>query len=93
MAEPKAAIHQRGAVAKKMIEHAAMVPMDQRLAERLTAPLACQSRIIGPYSRCASSHACSFSEPFAAAQAASSTKGVVGRPGRKMPMMPRPSAR
>ena len=87
-----AAIHQRGAVAKKISEHTAMVPMDQRLAERLTAPLACQSRIIGPYRRCASSQACSFSEPFAAAQAASSTKGVVGRPGTKMPRMPKASA-
>ena len=58
---------------------------------RLTAPCACQSRMIGPKCRCASSQRYSRCEPRAAAKADSSTNGTVGRPGTTMPI--RPSAR
>ena len=64
---PIAAIHHFGAVRKKMTAHTAMLPIAHCLARRLTEPVACQSRIIGPYRRCASSQACRRSEPRAAA--------------------------
>ena len=92
IAVPLPAIHHFGAVANMMALLAAIMPIAQYFARRLTAPLACHSRIIGPNVRCASRRSCRRREPRAAANAASSTKGVVGRPGRKMPTMPSPSA-
>lgn len=70
--------------------HAAIIDTASRLARRLTAPCACQSRIIGPNWRCASSQACSRCEPREAAKADSSTNGTVGSPGTAMPTMPNP---
>ena len=85
---PVAAIHHFGAVANMIALLAAIMPMAQYFARRLTAPLACHSRIIGPKVRWASSLSCRRFEPRAAAKAASSTKGVVGRPGSTMPSTP-----
>ena len=89
---PSAAIHQRGAVRKKIAEHATIATVALHFARRDTAPWACQSRIIGPKTRCVCSQWCKRVEPRAAAQAASSTKGVVGNPGTTMPITPRASA-
>ena len=67
---PVAAIHHFGAVANMMALLAAIMPIAQYFARRLTAPLACHSRIIGPNVRCASRRSCSRLEPRAAAKAA-----------------------
>ncbi len=74
----------------KTMAESAIITMASFLARRLTAPFACQSRIIGPNWRCASSQACRRVEPRAAAKAESSTNGTVGRPGTNRPMKPRP---
>ena len=57
----------QGAVRNMITAHAAIITIANRLARRLTAPCACQSRIIGPNRRCASSRACNRCEPRAAA--------------------------
>lgn len=92
IALPPAAIHNRGAVANISPAHSSMVIDAAHLARRLTAPLRCQSRIIGPKMRCAHSHACNRVEPRAAAHAASKTNGVVGKPGSTMPITPSANA-
>ena len=76
-----AAIHALGAVRNMTIAQAAIITVASHLARRLTAPCACQSRIIGPNCRCRRSQACSRREPRAAAYADSSTNGTVGSPG------------
>ena len=90
IALPIAAIHHFGAVSNRRIAHSAIMPMANRLARRETAPSRSQSRIIGPNCRCASNQACRRREPRAAANAASSTNGTVGKPGTTMPTMPMP---
>jgi hypothetical protein len=63
------------------------------LIRRGRARWASQSRTMGPRKRCCVSQRCSRGEARAKHAAASSTKGVVGRPGNTTPISPRPSAR
>ncbi len=90
IAVPVAAIHVFGAVRNITAAQKAMLIVAKRFERRLTAPCVCQSWIIGPNRRCASSQACSRAEPRAAANADSNTNGTVGSPGTTMPTMPKP---
>jgi len=90
IALPMEAIHHVGAVRNRMPAQNTIMIVATRLERRLTAPCVCQSWIIGPKRRCASSHACKRSEPRAAAKAESNTNGIVGRPGTTIPTMPSP---
>ena len=67
---------------------AAIIKEAIHLARRLTTPPRRQSRIMGANTVWFSSHCSSLGELRAAAQAASSTKGVVGSTGRNAPTTP-----
>ena len=82
---PAAAPQREGDSQISTTAHTAMAAAALRLARRLTRPPARQFKINGPKSGCLSSQPASLGELRAAAQAASSTKGVVGRPGRTTP--------
>ena len=88
IAVPVAAIHSFGAVRNITTAQALIIVVASPFARRLTAPCACQSRIIGPNRRSASSRACSRCDPRAAAKADSSTNGTVGSPGTTTPITP-----
>ena len=83
---------QVGANAAITNEASSMLTSAMRFARRLTAPSRSQTRIIGPNTTCLYSHACRRCEPREAKNEASNTKGTVGKPGTKIPMMPNPNA-
>ena len=84
------ASHNRGEKKNKITAVEVIIVVASHFAFRLTAPLACQSRIIGPIAGWASSQSCKRCEPREAAYAASRINGTVGITGSTMPMMPRP---
>jgi hypothetical protein len=86
-----AAAHSLGTVSSKNTALADMTPVAPHLALRLTTPPWRQSRSIWPNRRCCSSQDSRRGELWAAAQAASKMKGVVGSTGKNMPK--KPSAR
>lgn len=81
-----------GASHQRITAHSAMVTLAVHLARRLTAPWRAQLSINGPNWACARSYASSRSGPRGAANAASSTSGVVGRPGTTTPIKPSTNA-
>lgn len=85
-----AAIHHFGVTSVMITAQTTMLIVAAHLARLLTDPVACQSRITGPNCRCACSQRWRRAEPRIAAQAEMRMKTVVGKPGTKIPIMPRP---
>ncbi len=80
-------------VNSRMTSATSMLRLATHLVRRAISPPFFQSRSNGPNSRCLSSQAASRGELRDAAQAASSTNSVVGRPGRITPSMAMPILR
>ncbi len=88
LAQADALIHQRLPLHSRIPAQAVIATVAFHLERRLTQPPACQSRISLPKMRWPSNHRCSRGELRAAAQAATSRKTVVGRPGTNTPITP-----
>lgn len=73
-------------IEKEMVS--AIVPTARYLVPRVRLRCRSQLRSIGPSRRCCSIQRCTRGDALAKQAAASNTKGVVGRPGRKMPITP-----
>ncbi len=89
-AEAPSATHRGAELTASTTPHSAIMAVALHFARRLTRPPSAQLRSIDPNSGCRHSQACRRGELRAAAQPAISTKTVVGRPGTKMPTIPRP---
>ncbi len=79
----------KGSLNAAVMEPKAIITLANCLARSGTARVARQSRTIGPNTRCSSNQRSQRVLPREKQNAASSTKGVVGSSGTKMPMMPR----
>ncbi|ATG94270.1 peptide deformylase [Paracidovorax citrulli] len=84
------ATHRGAELTTSTAPQSAIMAVALHFARRLTRPPSAQLRSMEPKSGCRHSQACSRGELRAAAQPAMRTKTVVGRPGTKMPTMPRP---
>ena len=89
-AEAPSATHRGAELMASTAPHSAIMAVALHFARRLTRPPSAQLRSIDPNSGCRHSQACRRGELRAAAQPAISTKTVVGRPGTKMPTIPKP---
>ena len=77
-------------VIHKITAHKVIMALALYLALRLTFPPWLQFSSMGPKSRCCHNQECKRGELRAAAHPAIKIKTVVGKPGIKMPAMPRP---
>ncbi len=68
-------------------------PIATHLVRRVRLRCSSQLRNIGPINLCRNIHRCTRGDAFAKQAAANKTKGVVGKPGRKMPIMPSSNAK